>query len=82
MYDDHSPCMYYDRSTCMYHSRSSFLQGVWGAQPPSIAGGAGGAAPRICRDVDFGEIIIRVSCWVEIELICGQRILFFLSHQL
>ena len=26
------------------------LQGVWGAQPPSIAGGPGGAAPRFRRE--------------------------------
>ena len=62
----------------MYHSRSSFLQGSGGRSPPPVssASGCGGgvADPRIFRGVDFGEIVVRVSCLVEIELLCGQRV--------
>ena len=47
------------------------LQGVRGAQPPAFAGG-----------MDLGKLIIIFSYSVEIKLIYGQRILFFLSHQL
>ena len=50
--------MYYGHSTCtmaivhvlwpqyMYYGHSTVLQGVRGAQPPGIAGGAGAARPR------------------------------------
>ena len=47
------------------------LQGVRGAQPPAFAGA-----------MDLGGIIMIFSYSVEIKLMCGQRILFFLSHQL
>ena len=45
-------CTNYDHSTFMQGVRgaqppSIVLQGVWGAQPPGIAWGAGGAAPGI-----------------------------------
>ena len=33
----------------MYYGHSTVLRGVWGAQPPNIAGVLGGAAPQYCR---------------------------------
>ena len=49
MYYDHGTCMYYDHSKCLYYDCNTFLQGVWGAQPPGFAGGLGAAGAQFSK---------------------------------
>ena len=50
----------------MYCGHSTVLQGVWGAQPPSIAGGLGAQPPSFAEGLgaagpQFSKIVYKIS---------------------